>query len=130
MSQPASGRPRRVRVTHPRTTAARRAPTRAPAREVDEQTGLGEVYVGSLIRTQLRLAIGVLAASGILLAMLPALFVLSPSTSATRVLGLPLPWLLLGVLAYPALWVAARYYLRHAERNEAEFRDAMRRQEP
>jgi hypothetical protein len=37
------------------------------------------------------------------------------------VFGLPLPWLLLGVLVYPIVYVAARIYVRHAERIEAEF---------
>ena len=40
-----------------------------------------------------------------------------------HVLGLPLPWLLLGVLVYPALVVGAWLYIRQAERNEAEFSD-------
>ncbi len=50
---------RRVRITHPRTEAARRALARPPSREIDEQTELGEVYMRSLIRSQRRLAIAV-----------------------------------------------------------------------
>jgi hypothetical protein len=37
------------------------------------------------------------------------------------VFGLPLPWLLLGVVVYPVVYVAARVYVRKAERIEAEF---------
>ena len=58
---------------------------------------------------------------------LPLLFALVPAVTEARVLGLPLPWLLLGVLAYPMLWLAAWYYVRHAERNESEFADVLHR---
>ena len=95
--------------------------------EIDEQTGLGEVYMRSLLRSQLRLGLSVLAATGVLLGGLPLLFALMPPVSNAHVLGLPLPWLLLGVLVYPMLWLAARYYVRHAESNEAEFIDVLRR---
>lgn len=107
--------------------AQRRAPSRPGAREIDEQTGLGEVYMRSLLRSQLRLGLSVLAATAVLLGGLPLLFVLAPSVAGAQVLGLPLAWLLLGVLAYPVLWLAARYYVRHAERNEADFTDVLRR---
>lgn len=127
MSQPGPQRPRRVRVTSPRMDAQRRAPSRPGAREIDEQTGLGEVYMRSLLRSQLRLGLSVLAATAVLLGGLPLLFVLAPSVASAQVLGLPLAWLLLGVLAYPVLWLAARYYVRHAERNEADFTDVLRR---
>ncbi len=117
----------RVRVTSPRMGAARRAASRPAVDEIDAQTGLGEVYMRSLLRSQLRLALSVLAATAVLLGGLPLLFALVPSVAGSQVLGLPLPWLLLGVLAYPMLWGAARYYVRHAERNEAEFADVLRR---
>jgi hypothetical protein len=120
-------RPRRVRVTSPRVGASRRLPYRPATREIDEQTGLGEVYMRSLLRSQLRLALSVLAATGVLLGGLPLLFALVPSVAEARVLGAPLPWLLLAVLAYPMLWLAARYYVRQAERNEAEFADVLKR---
>ena len=119
--------PRRVRVTSPRMAASRRVPARPAAREIDEQTGLGEVYVRSLLRSQLRLALSVLAATAVLLGGLPLLFALAPSVARARVLGAPLPWLLLAVLSYPMLWLAARYHVRHCERLEAEFSDAVGR---
>lgn len=123
MSEP----PRRVRVTSPRMNASRRAPARPAVREIDEQTRLGEVYMRSLLRSQLRLALSVLAATAVLLGGLPVLFVLAPSVAHAHVLGVPLPWLLLGVLSYPMLWLAARYHVRHCERLEAEFTDAVGR---
>ena len=116
----------RVRVTSPRMTATRRGAVRPAVHEIDEQTGLGEVYMRSLLRSQLRLGLTVLVACGALLGGLPLLFALVPGVAQARVLGLPLPWLLLGVLAYPTLWFAARHYVRQAERNEAEFADVLR----
>ena len=123
MSEP----PRRVRVTSPRMSASRRGPARPAAREIDEQTRLGEVYMRSLLRSQLRLALSVLAATAVLLGGLPVLFVLAPSVAHAHVLGVPLPWLLLGGLSYPLLWLAARYHVVHCERLEAEFTDAVGR---
>lgn len=118
--------PERVRVTSPRMTATRRRAARPAVDEIDEQTGLGEVYMRSLLRSQLRLGLTVLVACAALLGGLPLLFVLVPAVAEARVVGLPLPWLLLGVLAYPMLWFAARYYVRAAERNEEEFSDVLR----
>jgi hypothetical protein len=120
-------RPRRVRVTSPRVGASRRLPYRPATREIDEQTGIGEAYMRSLLRSQLRLALSVLAATAALLGGLPLLFAFAPSVALARVVGVPLPWLLLGGLAYPVLWLAARYYVRQAEHNEAEFTDVLKR---
>lgn len=107
--------------------AARRVPHRPATREIDEQTGLGEVYMRSLLRSQLRLALSVLAATAVLIGGLPVLFVVAPSVAQAHLAGLPLPWLLLGALAYPMLWLAARYYVRQAERNENDFTDVLKR---
>ena len=49
--------PRRVRVVSPRSSAARAAAHRPVRREIDEQTIVGEVYMRSLVRLQLQLAI-------------------------------------------------------------------------
>jgi hypothetical protein len=113
--------PRRVRVTSPRTSAARRPATHTGTREIDEQTRVGEVYMHSLIQSQLRLALAVIAGTVVVLGGLPLLFTFVPATRTVAVFGLPLPWLLLGVVVYPVVYVAARIYVRHAERIEAEF---------
>ena len=45
----------------------------------------------------------------------------------TRVLGLELPWLLLGVLSYPVIVGVAVVYIRLAERNEDDFAELVDR---
>ena len=44
-----------------------------------------------------------------------------------QVLGLPLPWLVLGVLVYPALLLGGGVYLRLAERHERDFTELVER---
>ena len=120
------GPPRRVRVTSPRTGAARLQRLTA-ASEIDAQTRLGEIYMSSLLRAQLRLAAAVLVTVTILVAGLPLLFLLFPSLVRTQVLGMPLPWVLLGFAVYPFLVVLAWVYVRTAERNERDFADVVER---
>lgn len=119
--------PRRVRVTHPRTLAARRLPARPLSREIDEQTALGEVYMRSLIRSQRRLATVVCGATALLLFGIAFAGAVLPGMASIRVLGIPLPWALLGVLVYPVLIALAAYAVRHAERNEQAFTDLARK---
>ena len=124
---PSEELPRRVRVTSPRTSAVRRPTGRSAVRALDEQDVVGQLLVRSLVRTQLLLAVRVLVVVGALLASLPLLFTLVPSTRDVSVLGLPLPWLVLGVLVYPALVMAGWLHLRLAERNERDFVDVVER---
>jgi hypothetical protein len=116
--------PTRVRVTSSRHGAA--APRRAPlARDLSEQTGLGEVYLRGLMAAQLRLSVTVLAMGVVGLGGLPLLFRLVPETRSITVFGIGLSWLALGVAVYPVAVLVARYYVRQAERIEAEFREVM-----
>jgi hypothetical protein len=112
--------PRRVRVTSPRTTAARTRRV-VPASEIDSRTRLGEVYLSSLLRAQLRLGLGVLAVVAGLVTGLPLLFRLFPHLGDTRFLGMPLPWVLLAFAVYPFLFLCGWVYVRRAERNERVF---------
>lgn len=112
--------PRRVVITSPRMRAPRRQPYRV-ASEIDAQTRLGRVYLGSIIRAQGRLALMVLAILAVGLLGLPVLFVAVPSVAGVTVLGLPLPWLVLGVVVYPLLLALGWFYVRRAERNERDF---------
>lgn len=107
--------------------AVRRPQPRPVSTDIDEQTVVGEVYMRSLVRAQLRLGVLVLLAVGTALGGLPLLFAASPSLREAEVLGLPVPWWLLGVLAYPLVGLAAWAYVRVAERSERDFSDLVER---
>jgi hypothetical protein len=111
----------RVRVTHPRMGASRRPAERPATREIDEQTQVGEVYLTALLRAQLRAGLTMLAAVVLALGGLPVLFLLLPGLAAHRVGPLTVAWLLIGVAAFPAMWAAARWQVRTAERVERDF---------
>ena len=118
--------PRRVRVTSPRTGAARAQ--RVPAaREIDAQTLLGEVYMSSLLRSRLRLALLALAAVAVFVGGIPLVFWLFPDLARIEVLAVPLPWLLLAFAVYPFLFLIGWLYVRAAERNERDFTDVLDR---
>ena len=118
--------PRRVRVTSPRTSAGR--PRRVTVTsEIDAQTRIGEIYMSSLLRAQLRLAGLVIAAVAALVAGLPLFFWLFPRLIEVHVLGMPLPWVLLGFAVYPFFLGLGWLYVRSAERNERNFTDVVER---
>ena len=119
--------PRRVTVTSPRTSAVRQPPGRSALRALDEQDLVGELLVRSLVRAQLTLALRMLGVLGVLLGGLPLLFALAPVTRDVQLLGLPLPWLALGVLVYPSLLLGGGIYLRLAERHERDFTELVER---
>ena len=124
MANPASqshGPLKRVRVTGPRSGARRREPARGVTTDIDEQTRLGELYMTALIRAQWRLSLSVLAFAAVMIGGLPLLFLLVPDTLNVHVGPIPLPWLILGLLVYPAVWLAGRYYVRQSEQIEREF---------
>ena len=94
---------RRVAVRNPRGRATRREPGERALTELAEQTEVGEVLLRSLTRAQLMLAVRIFAVFGCLLLGLPALFATHPGLAGYRLLGLPLPWLILGGAVYPML---------------------------
>lgn len=112
--------PERVRVTGPRRRTGR-ARNLSVASEIDAQTTLGELYMRSLMRSQLRLALEVAAALALTVGMLPLLFRLIPASRRLAVAGVPLPWLLLGLVVYPFMILLAWLYVRRTERNEHDF---------
>ncbi|MFC5753680.1 hypothetical protein [Actinomadura rugatobispora] len=118
--------PGRVLVTGPRTRAARR-PRYPVTREIDEQTGLGEAYMRSLVRAQLRLAVRVCLVLAVVVLGLPALFALFPDLRVQRPFGVPLAWVLLAGLIYPWFVACGWWYVRQAERNERDFADLVDR---
>ncbi|MEE4542533.1 hypothetical protein V2S66_11220 [Streptomyces sp. V4-01] len=117
--------PPRVAVTGPRRNRAGGYSARPGAADLHAQPRLGQIYVRSLVRDQLRLALGVLAVLAAVLGGLPAAFVVFPALRTAEVFGFRLAWLLLGVVAYPVMVGAAWFHVRHAERAERDFTDLL-----
>ena len=112
--------PQRVRVTRPPQRRVRRTTVTS---EIDAQSEVGMVYLHSLIRVQLRLALGTLLALLASIGLLPWLFAQWPAFRHLHLFGIPAPWLILGIGVYPVIGILAWNYVRRAERNEARFRD-------
>ena len=104
-------------------------PAAARTSDIDAGTRLGGVYMRSLLREQLRLALGVLTVMALTIGLLPLAFYLVPSLSDVRLVGVPLGWLLLGVVVYPALVALGWGYVRRAERNERDFAEIVSEQD-
>lgn len=117
MTEPAD---RRVRITSPRT-GARPHIRRTAREEIDQSTAVGEVYIRSLMRAQLRTALGVLAALLATVAAIPVAFMLFDGLAEFRVAGIPLAWIVLGAGIYPVLVFLGWVYVRRAERTEKTF---------
>jgi hypothetical protein len=110
----------RVRVTSPLTSAPAHV-RRSVRQEIDESTGVGEIYMRSLIRSQLRAALTVAVTLMLSIGALPLTFLYFDTVTEFRVLGVPAPWIILGVLVYPGLFGLGWVYIRQAERAERDF---------
>lgn len=117
--------PQRVAVTGPRRHRAGGYSVRPGAADLHAQPRLGQIYVRSLVRDQLRLSLGVLAVLAVVIGGLPAAFALVPVLRTAELGGIRLAWLLLGVVAYPVLVGAAWFHVRHAERGERDFAELL-----
>jgi len=111
--------PRRVTVTRPRAKAVRAPRGWLLTRELDEQTSIGELYIGALVRAQLRLGLFVAGVLGVLVLTLPV--VMLAGLDRLRVYGIPVAWSLLCVVLPALLFVLARWYTRRAERIDRAF---------
>jgi hypothetical protein len=133
----------RVRVTAPRTvnagslTSGNATPnsatpnsaaltggrSAAAPHEAAEESDAGQLFVRSLIRSQLRL--GLVVGLGFLLILLafPLMLGLVPGLADSTIAGLPFDWVLLGAGIYPVIGLSAWLYVRTAARNEARYRD-------
>ncbi len=121
MSEPeADPRTGRVRITSPLTTASPHV-RRTVQQEIDESTGIGEIYVRSLVRSQLRAALTVISTLVLTLGALPIVFWLLQDLSQLTILGVPLPWIVLGVAVYPGLFLLGWLYVRQADKSERDF---------
>lgn len=123
------GAPARRHTSRVRVTSSRRgAPPvrqRTPATDLVEQTEVGELYLQGLLRAQLRLALTVLGVFAVALLVVPVLVTLVPATGAVSLAGVPLVWVLLGVLVYPAMVALAAWYAHQAGRLETRFSDVV-----
>jgi hypothetical protein len=109
--------PERVRVTGP----PRRRPAGTRTREIDAETRVGAIFMGSLLGEQFRLALRILGTLFLTVGILPLLFHLFPGLGDVRLAGVPLAWVLLGVLVYPYLLFLGWRYVVRAEANERDF---------
>jgi hypothetical protein len=119
-------RPERTRIVLAEVSSGTRASHRtgaAPPSEVED------ILLRGLIRAQLALAVRLAVVVLVGLGSLPLLFALAPTFGAVAVAGVRLPWLLLGVLAYPFLLAVGAAFVRVANRNERDFA-ALQRREP
>jgi hypothetical protein len=103
--------------------------TRRMATELAQQSQVGDALLRGLMRAQLAHALRLAAVVVVGLGGLPLLFAVAPSVAGARPLGIGLPWLVLGVAAYPFLFVVGAAYVHLAERTEAEFIDLVERPE-
>ena len=117
--------PRRVRVV-----LADLRPAPLPVHrgtEVAEQTAIGRELVRGLVRAQLAASLRIAGIALALFAPLPALFTFVPAVQDLRLLGVPIAWWVLGLAAYPVLYVLAKVHRRQAERIEREFTELLGR---
>jgi hypothetical protein len=91
--------------------------------DVREGTGVGELLRTNLIGSQLAVALRFAFATGLILGVLPLLFAVLPEIGRTEVLGVRVPWLLLGLLVYPFMLFMGLWHIRTAERVEQNFAD-------
>jgi hypothetical protein len=119
----ASEASKRVRVV-----LAERKSVARPVRTVitiQESTGVGELLRTNLIGSQLAIALRFAIGAGLTLGLLPLLFAMVPEIGRVEVLGIRLPWLLLGVLVYPFLFGLGLWHTRTAEHLEQNFAETV-----
>lgn len=103
-----------MRVTAPRSTRVVAPPSTAGDPSA--------VYVRSLIRSQLRVAVIAAVAFAVLLAGATAALAFVPELRAATLGGLPIVWIVLGVGVYPVVLAVAWLFTRAADRNERRYR--------
>ncbi|WAB84382.1 hypothetical protein OVN20_02060 [Microcella daejeonensis] len=111
--------PARVSVTAPRQGAPLAAGAGHPALD---RSDTATVYVRSLIRSQLRLALVCAAGFVVSLGMLWLVLAAAPGLDAVVVAGVPVSWLLLAFGSYPAIIAFALIFIVASARNEAGYR--------
>lgn len=110
--------PKRERVVLASRRGARMVRTRV---EVQEQTEVGDAMVRGLVRAQLLLSVRLAVLTLAVLFSIPLVGLLVPAFGDTKIFGVGLPWIVLGVLVYPLLLGVGWIYTRQSERIEQEF---------
>jgi hypothetical protein len=111
----------RRRVAHPRSLAHRVGPNRTVALELAEQTAVGEELLAAFVHQHLRLNALLAAVVGGLLTATLLLFIIAPAAASARLGGMPLTWILLGVLSYPTFAIIGWQYRKRADHIDDEF---------
>lgn len=112
----------RVRVTASTAGRVSRPVTRGfalPGRVADEAD---EVFSRGLVRAQLRLALGCVAAFVVVAAAVAGVITALPALGDPTLWSVPLSWLLHAYAFYPLILVFALIYARAAARNERRYR--------
>lgn len=94
-------------------------------RELEEQTPVGEIFLSALMRRQLSLSLRVAATLAVILGMQPLVAWVWPGYADLHLLGIPVPWLVLGVASYPVLIALGLFYVREADGIDDEFSDLL-----
>ena len=118
----------RQRVAHPRSLAHRVGPRRTVALELAEQTSIGEELLAAFLRQHLRLNALLVAVVGGLAALTLLFFIAAPNIASTRVGGMPLTWLILGVCSYPTFALIGWRYRKHSDAIDERFVQSVRHQ--
>ena len=113
--------------TRTRVVLGELARQRSVTHDLAEQTQLGDALLKGLMRAQLALAFRLAVVVLVGLGGLPLLFHLAPPIGRATLWGVNLPWLLLGVAAYPFLFLVGYAYVRLAEQNERDFTALIKR---
>lgn len=122
MGYPSATRARPVK--RERVVLAERRSSRRVVRtlaEVEELTGVGEVLLRQLMRTQLKIALRLMVLTVVVLGIIPVAVLLVSSLGKGSILAAAGPWLLLGLAVYPFLIGVAWSYNRRANRSEQDF---------
>jgi hypothetical protein len=119
--------PPRRRITGP-PRRAQVAGTRRPADAAGASRDIGAIYLRSLIRAQLRLA--VVCCVGFVLSLAGAAMIIAtvPALHESYVFGVPWSWALQAYGMYPLILAFAVIYARGAGRNEQRYRSLEERQ--
>ena len=128
MTLPPDGPPRplpRVRVTRARRESPMAGDNEAPPEASVAAGEVGGIYLRTLFRAQLRLAVtmAVLGGLGVLTITGAAVVIAAvPALNDITVFGVPVSWVVQAYGMYPMFILLAGIYMRAASRNEKRYR--------